>query len=144
MQWRIQGRSSGGPLPLIFRPNNSGPKGGKLFFWRPPPPPYLRVWMTAPSPLISRSGSGRRLFFFRMEYAYSCSISLKQSPLIPISGLRGYFSVNGTVLIGTSGKCDSGAKFTSPEFCVPYTQTMDRPVCPCKWKNNCCSLITLQ
>ena len=56
---------------------------------------------------------------------YSCSISLKQSPLIPISGLRGYFSVSGNVLIGTSGKRDSGIKFTSPEFCAPYTQTMD-------------------
>ena len=64
---------------------------------------------------------------------YSCSISLKQSSLIPISGLRGHFSVSGNVLIGTSGKRDPGIKFTSPEFCV----------CPCKW-NNRCSLITLQ
>ena len=33
-----------------------------LFFWRPPPPAYLRVWMTASPPpppprFISRSGS---------------------------------------------------------------------------------------
>ena len=47
---------------------------------------------------------------------YSCFISLKQSSLIPISGLRGYFSVTGNVLIGKSGKRDSGIKFTSPEF----------------------------
>ena len=27
-------------------------------------------------------------------------------------------------------KRDSGAKFTSPEFCVPFAQTVERPVCP--------------
>ena len=26
-------------------------------------------------------------------------------------------------------KRDSGTKFASPEFCVPFTQTVDRPVC---------------
>ena len=25
-------------------------KGGRNIFWRPHPPPYLRVWMTAPPP----------------------------------------------------------------------------------------------
>ena len=36
-----------GGCPLIFWPN-WGPKGGKSFFLRPGPPPplYLRVWMT--------------------------------------------------------------------------------------------------
>ena len=24
----------------------------KKFFWRPPPPPYLRVWMTGPPPYL--------------------------------------------------------------------------------------------
>ena len=54
-QWRIQGKDPGGPPPLIFRPN-WGSKGRKLFR-ETGPPPYLRVWMTAPH-LISRSGSG--------------------------------------------------------------------------------------
>lgn len=27
-----------------------------------------------------------------------------------------------------------GRKFTSPEFCLPFTQTMDPLVCPCKWQ----------
>ena len=51
----------GGPGPRIFRPN-WGLKGRKKFFCRPPPPPYLRVWMTSPL-LISRSGSCTVLFF---------------------------------------------------------------------------------
>ena len=56
-QWRVQGRGPGGPAhPLIFR-LNWGPRGRTKFFWRPGPP-YQRVWMTAPRPLISRSGSG--------------------------------------------------------------------------------------
>ena len=36
-------------------------------------------------------------------------------------------------LISTNGKHDSGTKLTSPEFCVPFAQTVDRPVCSCKW-----------
>ena len=35
-------------------------------------------------------------------------------------------------LICTNGKRDSGAKFTSPELCEPFTHTMNRPVCPCR------------
>ena len=38
------------PCPHIFRPK-WGPKGPKYFFWDRAPPPYLRVWMTAPPPL---------------------------------------------------------------------------------------------
>ena len=56
-------RSRGGegglaPLPLIFRPK-WGPKGEEHFFETspsPPPPFYLRVWMTGPA-LFWRSGS---------------------------------------------------------------------------------------
>ena len=40
----------GGRLPLIFRPK-WGPKGRKKVFLRPPPTPYLRVWMTGAPPL---------------------------------------------------------------------------------------------
>ena len=43
-----EGSAEPGPSPLIFRAN-WGPKDRKSFVWRPPPPPYLRVWMTAPS-----------------------------------------------------------------------------------------------
>ena len=42
-----------GACPPSFR-SKWGPKAWKKFFLRPPPP-YLRVWMTAP-PLISGSG----------------------------------------------------------------------------------------
>ena len=40
----------GGPPP-ICRPN-WGPKGPKKIFFRQPPPPFLRVWMTASHPLL--------------------------------------------------------------------------------------------
>ena len=52
LQWRIQGRGSGSPI--IFRPN-CGPRGRKNLFLEPPsppPPPYLRVWMTGPRPYL--------------------------------------------------------------------------------------------
>ena len=52
------GEWPGGPgFPLIFRPK-WGRKGRKKFFGDRPPP-YVRVWMTAPlpHPLIWRSGS---------------------------------------------------------------------------------------
>ena len=32
-------------------------------------------------------------------------------------------------LLGTNGQCDSGTKFISPEFCVPFAHTVNRPVC---------------
>ena len=35
-------------------------------------------------------------------------------------------------LIFANEKHDSGMKFTCPEFCVPFAQTVNRPVCPCK------------
>ena len=42
--------------PLSFGPN-WGPEGQKNFSGRPAPP-YLRIWMTSPPPLISWSWSG--------------------------------------------------------------------------------------
>ena len=33
----------------------------------------------------------------------------------------------------TNGRRNSGAKFTSLEFCVPFAQTVNRPDCPGKW-----------
>ena len=70
LQWQRQGRAWGPPPPppppLIFRPN-WGPKGRKNLGGdqsprRPPPPSsYLRGSMTAPGPLMSRSGSGTAL-----------------------------------------------------------------------------------
>ena len=35
-------------------------------------------------------------------------------------------------LIFANEKHDSGMKFTCPEFCVPFAQTVNCPVCPCK------------
>ena len=49
-QWRIQGRGrgGGGGRPLYFL-NKIRPKGPKTYFGDRLPPPYLRIWMTAPS-----------------------------------------------------------------------------------------------
>ena len=63
MQWRNQGRDLWGPAPLIFR-RKWGPDGRKHFFWSRAPP-YFRVWMTAPLPLIWRSGSATGISMFR-------------------------------------------------------------------------------
>ena len=38
-------------------------------------------------------------------------------------------------LICTNGKRDPRTKFTSFEFCLPFAQTVNRPVCPYKWLN---------
>ena len=54
--------------------------------------------------------------------------------VIPVSGLPGRFSVQGMELIFTNRKRDSGARFGSPEFCVPFTQTVNRLVVPYKWQ----------
>ena len=46
-------------------------------------------------------------------------------------------------LICTNGKRDSGTKFISPELCLPFAQTVNWPVCPCKYMymvNNSCLL----
>ena len=60
------GRGIGEPgRPLTFRPK-WGPKDRKQFFWRTPPPLYLRVWMTAPTPLIWRSGSATDINQFHL------------------------------------------------------------------------------
>ena len=57
-QWRIQGRGPGGSgsLPLFFDQNEAR-RAEKIFLETVPPLPYLSVWMTAPPPLIWRSGS---------------------------------------------------------------------------------------
>ena len=55
----IQGKGPGGP-PLTFRPNR-GRRIEFFFCWNqaPPPPPYLRVWMTdSLTPYLKVSGCG--------------------------------------------------------------------------------------
>ena len=38
-----------------------------------------------------------------------------------------------TELVCAHGKRDPGIKFTGLEFCLPFTQTVNWPVFPCKW-----------
>ena len=56
----IQARGPGGPdtPPPFYFWTKLRPEGLKNFFGETGVPPYLRVWMTAPPPLISRSGFG--------------------------------------------------------------------------------------
>ena len=57
-----------------------------------------------------------------------CSISIKPS-FIPVSGLCGRFwQVELICMINAN---DSGTKFTSPEFRLPFAQTVNRTVCQC-------------
>ena len=51
----------------------------------------------------------------------------------PVSGLCGLLSAN--------GKLDSLTIFISPEFCFPFAQTVNRPVCPCNFKKSRCLVI---
>ena len=48
--------------------------------------------------------------------------------LIPVSGLRGRKE-----LVCAHVKRDPGIKFTGLEFCLPFAQTVNSPVLPCKW-----------
>ena len=43
------GEGSGGPGPPLFLNQTEAQGAEKIFFGDCPPPPYLRVWMTAPS-----------------------------------------------------------------------------------------------
>ena len=51
---QIQGRGPGGPPPLFL--NQTVARRAEKNFFRPPHPPYLKVWMIG-SPVIWRSGS---------------------------------------------------------------------------------------
>ena len=53
----FRGGARGTRVPLLFLDQTEARRAEKSF-WRPPPSPYLRVWMTTPPPLISRSGYG--------------------------------------------------------------------------------------
>ena len=57
----------------------------------------------------------------------SCSIFSKPSLIIQVSGLCGRFSV--MELIYANGKRDSGTIFSSPKFCLLFSQTANQPVC---------------
>ena len=50
VHWQIQGRGPGGPVPppLLFL-NQTDARRAEKMFGGGPGPPYLRVWMTAPT-----------------------------------------------------------------------------------------------
>ena len=51
LQWRIQGKGPGDPGPPLFFDQNEV-RRDKTNFFGDRPPPYLRLWMTAPSPYL--------------------------------------------------------------------------------------------
>ena len=55
------GEGPGGPRPPLFLDQTKARRVEKNFL-KTCPPPYLRVWMTAPPFLISRSGSGTVIY----------------------------------------------------------------------------------
>ena len=50
-----------------------------------------------------------------------------------------YFEL-GLPVVCTNSNRDSETKFTSPEFCLPFAQTIDRPVCHVNGKQPKCPL----
>ena len=81
----------------------------------------------------SNGTSEKVVLFFRTEYSKREFVFHFFKAIFDTSfrPSRSFFE-----LICASGKRDSGAKFTSPEFWVPFAQTVDRPVCPCKRYTN--------
>ena len=47
---KTSGGSRGRARPTPYLSTKMRPERPKKIFWRPGPPPYLRVWMTAPQP----------------------------------------------------------------------------------------------
>ena len=43
-QWRIQGSGPGDPAPPLFLDQTEA-RRAENSFWRPPPPPYLKIWI---------------------------------------------------------------------------------------------------
>ena len=62
-------RGGGHPSSLIFRPN-WGPKGWKVFFWRPPPIISGSGW--PPPPLLWRSGSATAYVNSSLHFVMKC------------------------------------------------------------------------
>ena len=60
----------GGAPPPLFLDQTEAQRAAKIFLETFPPPPYLRVWMTAPPPppLISRYGSGTAWCYLTLRY----------------------------------------------------------------------------
>ena len=70
IQRRIQGRAS----PPPYFSTKMTPEGSKKIFWRPPPTPtYLRVWMTAPPPLLIWCSGSATVIKNREELEHSAT-----------------------------------------------------------------------
>ena len=46
VHWRIQGRGPGDPPPLLLDQSETQRAEKKIFGHRPPPPSYLKVWIS--------------------------------------------------------------------------------------------------
>ena len=73
-QWRIQGRGQGGGAPPLFLDQTEAQRAEKNFFGGCPPP-YLRVWMTAPP--VSGSPTAYQL----INKIAICALAIKEVSL---------------------------------------------------------------
>ena len=70
------------------------------------------------------------VLFLRTEYSKRKSVFHFQA-LAAIIWQKELISTNDKR--GAKGERERGAKFTSPEVCVPFALSVNRPVFPCKW-----------
>ena len=70
------------------------------------------------------------VLFFRTEYSKpKFAFYFSKPSLIPVSSLRGHFPESNW-FAQMVNEIPGRSKFTSPEFCVPFALTVDRPVFP--------------
>ena len=90
-----------------------------------------------PTENSGRNGTSEKVVLFsRMEYFkrkfvvhfFKAILDPSFRPSRPFFGKWNWF-----VLMVLMVNAIEGTKFTSPELCEPFTHTMNRLVCPCKW-----------
>ena len=87
-----------------------------------------RLSGSLPRKIPGSNGTSEKVVLFpdkMFQTENSCPIFSKSS-LTPVSRLAAVFRK--MKLICTNGKRDSGTKLTSPEFCLQFTQTVNRAV----------------
>ena len=77
--------------------------------------------------IVQRSSSVVNSFASSVELIRATMYKLKRHTIQPLSD-----NLYPPWKLAFTGKRDSGTKFTSPELCEPFTQTVNRPVYPCK------------
>ena len=87
-QWWIQGRGTGDPRPHLILRSNWFPKGGKKFFWRPPPLPLSKGLDDPPPPAPLSQGLDTVLRFRRVSKVRSSTFRtpVHTAKMCPLAG----------------------------------------------------------